>query len=320
LLNKTEGDANFTRLNNELAQAESRFYGDVDPSTIDGVTVGPGFEWAHESAGVTKRRNAANNGWVVVGPLFSELATKSSVDAKVDKVTGKGLSTEDYTTAEQTKLAGVEENATANSSDSYLLDRANHTGQQSVSTLSDLSAATTPYDGTETGLPGNLQDAVDAAAIKYSVEIPTTSGTQIDMSGIPETARRIVVQFVDVSLTGTSPVCLQLGTSAGVLGSNYAETSSVTNNTTVSTIYVALGFCFSYPIAATDANSGKVFLDRFGDTNIWTAHGGTRQNQTRITTVAGQVLLPGGLDRIRLRPYNGTDTFDNGSIVVTWEA
>lgn len=39
---------------------------------------------------------------------------KTSNDAKVDKVEGKGLSTNDYTTAEQTKLAGIESGAQVN--------------------------------------------------------------------------------------------------------------------------------------------------------------------------------------------------------------
>jgi hypothetical protein len=34
-------------------------------------------------------------------------ATQTALDSKVDKVTGKGLSTEDYTTAEKTKLAAI---------------------------------------------------------------------------------------------------------------------------------------------------------------------------------------------------------------------
>lgn len=41
-------------------------------------------------------------------------ATQTALDNKVDKVTGKGLSTEDYTTAEKSKLAGIEAGATAN--------------------------------------------------------------------------------------------------------------------------------------------------------------------------------------------------------------
>lgn len=47
----------------------------------------------------------------------SDVSTKKYVDnqvaTKVDKVTGKDLSTEDYTTAEKTKLAGISANATA---------------------------------------------------------------------------------------------------------------------------------------------------------------------------------------------------------------
>ena len=38
---------------------------------------------------------------------------KSALDGKVDTVSGKGLSTEDYTTAEKTKLAGIAEGANA---------------------------------------------------------------------------------------------------------------------------------------------------------------------------------------------------------------
>jgi hypothetical protein len=42
----------------------------------------------------------------------TEVANKlNEVNSKVDKVTGKGLSTEDYTTAEKSKLANIEDNA-----------------------------------------------------------------------------------------------------------------------------------------------------------------------------------------------------------------
>ena len=41
-------------------------------------------------------------------------ATQTALDGKVDKVVGKGLSTEDYTTAEKNKLAGIETGAEVN--------------------------------------------------------------------------------------------------------------------------------------------------------------------------------------------------------------
>ena len=44
----------------------------------------------------------------------SEKLVKTSLDGKVDKVEGKGLSTEDYTTAEKTKLAGIAAGAEVN--------------------------------------------------------------------------------------------------------------------------------------------------------------------------------------------------------------
>jgi hypothetical protein len=47
------------------------------------------------------------------------LALTSDLDTKVDKETGKGLSTNDYTTAEKTKLAGIAEEANKYTHPSY---------------------------------------------------------------------------------------------------------------------------------------------------------------------------------------------------------
>ncbi len=49
--------------------------------------------------------------------------------------------TASFTTAQETKLAGIATGATANSSDATLLNRANHTGTQTASTISDFSEA-----------------------------------------------------------------------------------------------------------------------------------------------------------------------------------
>ena len=69
----------------------------------------------------------------------TEKLVKDNLDLKVDKVAGKSLSTNDYTTAEQTKLAGITAGATVNSTDAILLARANHTGEQEISTITGLS-------------------------------------------------------------------------------------------------------------------------------------------------------------------------------------
>jgi len=64
--------------------------------------------------------------------------TAHGLNNKVDKEAGKGLSSNDYTTAEKEKLSGIQEAATANEEDDYLLDRTNHTGVQEISTVNGL--------------------------------------------------------------------------------------------------------------------------------------------------------------------------------------
>ncbi|MGE8446705.1 MAG: hypothetical protein ACN6O1_10865 [Comamonas sp.] len=68
-------------------------------------------------------------------------AMQSGLDTKVDKVTGKGLSTQDYSTDDRNKLAGIAAGATANASDAQLRDRTTHTGTQSIATVTGLQAA-----------------------------------------------------------------------------------------------------------------------------------------------------------------------------------
>ena len=54
-----------------------------------------------------------NNGYIP-----EQLIDQTTINNKVDKIDGKGLSTEDYTTAEQTKLNGIETGAQVNTIES----------------------------------------------------------------------------------------------------------------------------------------------------------------------------------------------------------
>jgi hypothetical protein len=77
-------------------------------------------------------------------------ATQTALNAKVDKVSGQGLSDENYTLIEKNKLAGIQNGATSNSTDAYLLSRANHTGSQSYTTITGLGTLAT-QSGTFSG-------------------------------------------------------------------------------------------------------------------------------------------------------------------------
>ena len=80
------------------------------------------------------------------GDLLELRLTAGGMAGKVDKVDGKGLSSEDYTAAEKAKLAGVAAGATANATNAQLRDRATHTGTQAIATIEGLQAA---LDGKE---------------------------------------------------------------------------------------------------------------------------------------------------------------------------
>jgi hypothetical protein len=97
----------------------------------------------------------------LVYPMFSDLdVLQNMLDAKVDKtqkINGVALNSNEIsmnadkvpdgatkvvmTSAERTKLAGVATGATANSTDASLRDRANHTGAQSISTVTGLQSS-----------------------------------------------------------------------------------------------------------------------------------------------------------------------------------
>lgn len=95
--------------------------------------------------GTTAR--AITTGWTVIaGPTaktFTDIedavdAVQEDLDSKVDKEAGKGLSTNDFTNGEKTKLAGIATGATQNAPDASLRDRTTHTGSQAISTVSGL--------------------------------------------------------------------------------------------------------------------------------------------------------------------------------------
>lgn len=84
--------------------------------------------------------NAIDNG-VDFGDIAALATTVSEhtaeLDTKVDKETGKALSSNDYTTGEKSKLQFIAQQATKNQADAYLVDRVNHTGTQSLDTTTD---------------------------------------------------------------------------------------------------------------------------------------------------------------------------------------
>ena len=113
------------------------------------------------------------------GLLYFWQKIKTQLGNKVDKVEGRGLSTNDYTTDEKTKLAGIVDGANKTVVDSTLSDNSSNPVQNStVKAALDAKAAkdhthadaTTSTSGFMSGADKKKLDAIDEGATKITVD------------------------------------------------------------------------------------------------------------------------------------------------------
>ena len=118
-------------------------------------------------------------------------ATKTELDNKVDKVSGKGLSTNDYTTTEKNKLSGIATGAQANVIESI---KVNGTAQTITSKAVDISVPTALSDLTN---DGNF--VTDASYVHTDNNYTTTEKNKLN--GIAAGAQVNVIETVKVNGT-----------------------------------------------------------------------------------------------------------------------
>ena len=152
--------------------------------------------------------------------------------------------------------------------------------------------------------------------IVQGTAVVSTSGTSITFTGIPSWAKRITVMFNDVSTSGTSYILIQIG-SGSTTNTGYA--SQCWSYTTTSNV-VTSGFAISSGLG-TDKISGYAQIVSFGS-NTWVSNGTFNYDTIQSTgwSSAGKSpALSGALDRVIITMFNGTDTFDAGSINIMYE-
>jgi len=159
---------------------------------------------------------------------------------------------------------------------------------------------------------GAVYDSLQRATVQNS-----TSGTAIDFTGIPSWAKRITVIVNGVSISGTSNIQIQLGTSLGFTTSGYAGVCANQSGATVTTN--ASGFIINVAVSAVDTMTGQAIINNMtGNTWVYSSTVAlTNTNGARYG--AGHLALSGTLDRVRVTTFNGTDTFDAGSINIMYE-
>jgi hypothetical protein len=171
--------------------------------------------------------------------------------------------------------------------------------------------------GTNLSISGTTLNATGGGGSGITLGTPqaTTSGSNIDFTGIPNTVKRITVMLNGVSLSGTDQVLIQLGTSSGVETTGYVARAGDRGATSSFTS----GFN-TYYAGASDARTGIYILTLMDpSSNTWVGGGNIIiSSSNSVATASGVKSLGGVLDRIRLT-VSGSNTFDGGSVNISYE-
>lgn len=158
----------------------------------------------------------------------------------------------------------------------------------------------------------------DVTGIVLATQQNSTSGTSIDFTSIPSGTKEITVMLSGVSTSGTNQLLIQLGDSGGVETSGYV---GVTDDTSSRTLMSSAGF--------SDNTSGAGFVRRAvcrlnlmdSATNTWIATYDTvfdNSGSYGARYTRGTKALTATLDRVRITTSGGTDTFDAGTINISY--
>lgn len=155
--------------------------------------------------------------------------------------------------------------------------------------------------------------------INSGTAVNTTSGTSVDITGIPAGVKRITLMLKGVSASSNGVFIAQLGagsiTSTGYTSTGWGWTGGTNGLATT------VGLLFQGQVGTSGTVYNAVMtINSFGG-NAWVSQATTAATTGTVDKFAstGAVTLGGTLDRIRLTTTGGTDTFTAGSINILYE-
>ena len=235
----------------------------------------------------------------------TDAALNSGLSTKVDKVEGKGLSTNDFTTAEKNKLAGIAAGANA-----YSLPIASATVLGGIKVGNNLTISNGVLSGTPDSHYTNTftikgagtvaatfnqsSDATLNIAAGTGISVSATSGTITIANTVANTHLK---NFLDIQAAGTSVVKYTQDsdkTLKFVAGSNVTLTPNAANGTIT--------------ISSTDTNTDTKVTS---EANHYRPSGGTAKTNGNVLTsvtcdAAGHVTAVGGRNDIPASWLTGT--------------
>lgn len=154
----------------------------------------------------------------------------------------------------------------------------------------------------------------------FAVNTTTTSGITVSVTtAIPSWVRRVHMFLDNTSLTGTADILVQVGSTTFSTSGYVAQSATMPNAAAIIGVSSTAGFIISQANAALGA-VGRMTIEMLNSSNTWIAtYSGLKSGITACVVGTGEITLGGALDRLRLISSNGSDTFDNGNVLVTWE-
>ena len=174
-----------------------------------------------------------------------------------------------------------------------------------------------------TTIDGSASVTINSGAIlgiTSGTAVASTSGTSIDFTSIPSWVKRITVMFNGVSTSGTSFITLRLGSSGIVVTGYVGNVTQLVSGVAISSGAYTDGFyTWNSSWSASYSLYGLFVLTKISG-NTWVASGnGGLSGGNAAMLSNGSISLAGSLDTVRVCTYNGTDTFDAGSINILYE-
>jgi hypothetical protein len=141
----------------------------------------------------------------------------------------------------------------------------------------------------------------------------TTSGTSIEVTGVPSWINNILLPLAGVSTNGTDSWLVQIGDSGGYETTGYVSTSiNAVGSGANGAISSTAGFIIRCAEAGNTA-SGHIMLTRLSG-NTWVCSHNMKLTTTYGATGGGDKTLSDALDRFRLTTTGGANTFDAGAL------
>lgn len=163
---------------------------------------------------------------------------ESAIGNKVDKVSGKGLSTNDYTTTEKNKLAGIASGAEVNvqsdwsvtdtTSDAYIKNKPSLSAVATSGSYSDLSGRPTVDSTISTSSTNAVQNKAITAAVNAKYTKPSTGIPSSDLSSDVQGSLAKADSALQ-SFTETDPV-FTASAAASIKSSDISNWNSKTSN------------------------------------------------------------------------------------------